>query len=274
MQALRLPNSLADALFFEGSGRGFHSCGDGWNNVGGFSFFWAMNETLPSLLEPARQAESCQLRLFSDVEIEAFERDEVFGHFTGERLFQQRPEVYNAVVQALAEGMGIRQIARAFKVSANTVMSVREREKVVIDTDKERTVANLRALARASSERLLDELESIPIDKLAITMGIAVEKLQLLEGNATARVEHVKPSAGIEAFNRIIDILPAETGLGAGTPVQKGDLTATSGLALESSSVPSEQSGAGCTNDEESVDLSKLSEVNSNADTKHAANSS
>lgn len=155
-----------------------------------------------------------------------FEVQESLGEFTGERLFKRKPDLYRIILSALAEGMGIRQISRAFHVSTNTIMAVRDRESSVIDTEKTKISMNLRKFARLATERLIEEVDFIDIDKLGVPLGIVIDKMQLLDGQATSRIEHV-PAPAIDDFNRIIDALPVvegeivpSIGLGEGKEIQ------------------------------------------------------
>lgn len=108
------------------------------------------------------------------------------GSFTGERLAAQEPERYRAIVDALANGLGIRQIARAFKVSPNTVAAVRAREGKTIDTLKT-SIANRALLgAEMAVERLIDEMGDIKREALPVVAGILIDKAQLLTGQATS----------------------------------------------------------------------------------------
>lgn len=132
---------------------------------------------------------------------------EAKGEFTGERLFLRHPSKYRAIVNAYAQGMGKLQIARAFQVSHNTVSAVIEREGLPIDTEKRKVAGKMMNVARLGVERLEEEIERMPLQNLPIAVGIMVDKMQLLHGEATQRVEHVQQSA-IEDWNSWVDCLP------------------------------------------------------------------
>ncbi len=129
------------------------------------------------------------------------------GHFSGEQLFRADREKYDTIVAALGEGMGIRQIARALKVSTNTVRAIRDRECELVDDGKRRTAQALRRFARMGAERLVEEIDEIPVDKLPLAVAIAVDKAQLLDGEATARIETVK-SYDPGAWQELVQSLP------------------------------------------------------------------
>jgi hypothetical protein len=106
------------------------------------------------------------------------------------------------------------------------VRAVRRREGTTIDQFRAKTVDALAEFVGDAAERFRDESDKMPLDKLAVPLGIAVEKLELLRGNATSRVELVAvPPA--DAFARYIEGLPA-MGLGAEEPVQ---IAVESGIA-------------------------------------------
>lgn len=206
-----------------------------------------------SLISRAQSEEAKQMKLFTTAQMpsEHFEKMEAHGHFTGERLFRFKPEIYRMITCAIAEGLSVRQISRAFGVSTNTVMAVRDREPEAIDTEKRKVTSELRKFARMAIERLNEEIDHIDIDKLPIALGIVVEKWQLLEGQATSRVEHVK-TPGIEDYNRIIDALPVEPesiGFNSGKPEQK----ASPELLTSQEIIATELQGDQVTDDCESV---------------------
>jgi hypothetical protein len=145
-------------------------------------------------------------------------RDPVFGDlerrgdFTGDRLFQQRPDTYKAVVVLLGQGIGVIKIGKLLSVSPNTVMAVRDRERLPIEIVRDHLARVAMDGATLASEAMRDGLSAVAgrADKLevkdlrdlAVLYGILVEKAQLLSGQPTARVqvEELKP-AEHDAFN-------------------------------------------------------------------------
>jgi hypothetical protein len=131
------------------------------------------------------------------------------GCYTGELLWQTDPAKYKAVAGALGEGMGVRQIARAYHVHTMTVRAIREREFPVIANEKATTAKLLRKFARIGAERLLEEVDDIHIDKLPLALAIATDKAQLLDGEATVRMETVKsfdPAQWEELISRLPEV--------------------------------------------------------------------
>jgi len=111
--------------------------------------------------------------------------------FSGERVARNQ-ERYAAIVQALGEGLGVRQIARAFACSQHTIEGIRERSASAVATQKEQTGAKLRRLVRMTLERLEECLEKdlISPGQLPVTAGILIDKSLAWEGQATATVTH------------------------------------------------------------------------------------
>lgn len=179
-----------------------------------------------SLLIQSEKIASMQPALFStaDLSDDCFSDDVVDARFTftGAKLFKTDPDKYRMIVNALAEGMAIRQIARAFKVSPGTVNAVKENEVIPIGAQKEKLANKLHTLAKMSVERLIDENDKIPLNSLAVVVGIAVEKMQLLQGEATQRIESTK-GPSMEDFNKYLESLKnvTETGFSAEKEISK-----------------------------------------------------
>ena len=148
--------------------------------------------------------------LFSAAEISELEESRALherrsGCYTAERLHSNNPAKYAAIARALGEGMGIRQIARAYQVHHRSVAAVQERERIFVDTQKERTVSNLRTFAGLAVERMIDELDSMKLESLPLATAIALDKAELLSGGVTARIGHVTE----DRMNDLADVLAA-----------------------------------------------------------------
>jgi hypothetical protein len=170
-----------------------------------------------SLLDEVAADEAAAPSLFLvSTEEEGNQEMERRGEFTAERLMESRPTIYKALVDGLGQGLGVRQLCRAYRVSHHTVAAVMARESAAVATLKERTVSVLRTFGRLAADRLLDEVDQIPIQSLPIALGIAVEKAELLSGGATSRIEHAESGPTHEDYLRIIqgkvieaEVLPA-----------------------------------------------------------------
>ena len=172
--------------------------------------------------------------LFSEDEI-GFEKLEATGEFTGERLLARRPEVYRAVVRMAAEGQSISATARALSVSRNTVAAVREREGISIEQEKKELLRDVRRAARLSVERAIELVPSINSAKdAAIVAAVMVDKMQLLSGEATSRVEKVEVNqdklAEMLAALPVLEAEVVDTGLQPSVPSQMQAAASASGL--------------------------------------------
>jgi hypothetical protein len=185
----------------------------------------------PSLLDQVAADEAAAPSLFLVTsEEEGNQEMERRGEFTAERLMESRPTIYKALVDGLGQGLGVRQLCRAYRVSHHTVAAVMARESAAVATLKERTVSVLRTFGRLAADRLLDEVDQIPIQSLPIALGIAVEKAELLSGGATSRIEHAESGPTHEDYLRIIqgkvieaEVLPATGFEGEEAPQKSAD---------------------------------------------------
>lgn len=188
-----------------------------------------MMEQAAKVATPLQEAEAASAAapfLFSEQEI-GFEKLEAAGEFTGERLLARRPEAYRAVVSMAAEGLSISATARALSVSRNTVTAVREREGISIEQEKKELLRDVRRAARLSVERAIELVPSINSAKdAAIVAAVMVDKMQLLSGEATARIEKVEVSQDkLSEMLASLPVLEAEvvpTGLHGSASGQKG----------------------------------------------------
>jgi hypothetical protein len=183
----------------------------------------------------AAQAAAPVLSFFPEIE-EAEKRLADAGEFTGERLHRDRPGVYAAVVRMAAEGQSISATARALGVSRNTVCAVRDREGISIEQDKKELLKDLRRASRLGVEKVIELLPETKAAKdAAIVAAVMVDKMQLLSGEATARVERVEVRPDqVKAFVDSLPVIEAElvegelaTGVAGETSGQKA-----AGLAL------------------------------------------
>ena len=196
-----------------------------------------MEQAATKAATPMQEAEAASATapfLFSEDEI-GFEKLEALGEFTGERLLARRPEVYRAVVRMAAEGQSISATARALSVSRNTVAAVREREGFSIEQDKKELLRDFRRAARLSVERAIELVPHIQTAKdAAIVAAVMVDKMQLLSGEATTRVERVEVNqdklAEMLAALPVLEAEVVDTGLTGSVPGQMLPAASASGL--------------------------------------------
>ena len=119
-------------------------------------------------------------------------------------------ELYEEIRRQLAEGHGIRMISRQMKVPVADVMAVRnlEEKDLPVFTSKDRIRRNLRDFVEAASERLVEELGDMKHRDVVIGMGVALDKLLVLEGRPSSRVEvthrrQLSPEALLEMMHEL-----------------------------------------------------------------------
>jgi hypothetical protein len=115
------------------------------------------------------------------------------GNYTGERLQLLRPEIYRRVVELLAEPrehVSIREICRRCHVTDDTVKAVEKREAIPIAARKEALMVQAARIAKLAYDRVEDQIEAAPLPQAVVTAGVFTDKLQLLSGDATARLEN------------------------------------------------------------------------------------
>jgi hypothetical protein len=132
---------------------------------------------------------------------------------------QPKPKRHNAkfcplairerIVNALAAGDPHRAIARAFRISNNTVAAVAEQEWRQVESRKARIAAQAERAATKAYERInqkLDSPDDIPLNLLVVAAGVSVDKLLALRGDpsliARIDVEHTHTFNVFELFNR------------------------------------------------------------------------
>lgn len=99
-----------------------------------------------------------------------------------------------AIAEAFLQCGLILPVARRFHISPNTVKAVVQvlEESGKLDDLKQRLSSKLGLLAETSIERANEMLmnNQVPANVLPILMGVAIDKKELLDGNATSRVQH------------------------------------------------------------------------------------
>ena len=184
-----------------------------------------------------KAAESAAPFLFSFEELSA-EKLEGVGEFTGERLLARRPDAYQAIIRMSAEGLSISAQARALGVSRNTVCAVRDREGFSIEQDKKDLLRDVRRAARLSVERAIELVPGIQSAKdAAIVAAVMIDKMQLLSGEATSRIEKVEVSQDkLSEMLASLPVLEAEvvqiTGPHGSASEQKGLAGSNAGIVL------------------------------------------
>jgi hypothetical protein len=103
------------------------------------------------------------------------------------------PARREAVQEALRAGTPILEIAKEHKMSPNNVMAIKREmpeSTGLRDEFKSVTVRNLKNFVQQASHKLVAELDNLHVSQIPIAMGIAIDKIQSLQDQPTAVVEH------------------------------------------------------------------------------------
>lgn len=111
---------------------------------------------------------------------------------TGENLDD---EVKQQVLAYLKEGNGIVATAKKFELTTHIVTSLRDKAE---ESDpsfnlaawKKQTAATLSHFAAKGSQRLVDEVDRMPLASLPIAIAVAIDKIQALHDQPQTVVEH------------------------------------------------------------------------------------
>lgn len=149
---------------------------------------------------------------------EIISNDQTQNH-TGERLPE---ELRERIKQMLADGASQRKIQQETGVSAHTVVGIRKSMPAMDEKGwKKEVVEKLRNVVSRGASRLSDEIDDIPITAMPVSLGILIDKINVLNDQPTAVVEHRMRITHDEINNILLDAeIISETPLtGAGESV-------------------------------------------------------
>jgi hypothetical protein len=128
--------------------------------------------------------------LFSEDDLPKIDRQKPKWNCTGEYLKKHRPDIYNAAVTMLLEpGLSLRMICRTLHVSHNTLASIQERENLDTATRKKDILKTITRGLRVCAERVEELAPEMGARDAIIATGVLTEKMELLSGAPTLRVQ-------------------------------------------------------------------------------------
>lgn len=145
------------------------------------------------------------------------------GIYTGQRLRTQRPEVFEAVKDALQAGESPTAIERALKVDHRTVEAVARQCSIPIATAKKRMAERMRLTAERMLDQANDTADAQDAKNFVIAAGIADQHWQLLAGEPTSRHEH-SDGISIEDVNGWIHAARGKVGAMGASPETAGQV--------------------------------------------------
>jgi len=125
--------------------------------------------------------------------IPEIDRERPAWHCTGEYLKKHRPKIYEQALMMLCEpGISIRSICRTLHISHNTLASMQECEAPNLDTRKKVILRTVTRGLRLCAERVEELAPTMSARDALVGVGILGEKMELLSGSATQRIESVE----------------------------------------------------------------------------------
>ena len=115
------------------------------------------------------------------------------------------------VMTLLANGVSPPKIQTLTGVESDVVREIRQRNPRLLRNIKETIANNLAEASQILTERLVDTAADMPLKHLAQALSVAVDRMQLLSGGATARTE-VRQITSPEELQRIFESLPNVSG--------------------------------------------------------------
>lgn len=208
------------------------------------------NRNNESLILKAQAEMEAAPFLFCEQDLPKVDRTKPKTNCNGERFWRDEPELYKLMVKLLAEpGVPTQSICRLFNCTDNLVRSVKAREKIPIAHEKQVILSNIAHGAVLATERVIETMGTASVRDALLGTGILIDKLQLLSGEVTARVEHVERIDIFSDFGDFVKTLEAKPvealemgltaqnnftkGSAAGSPVIDVEMESTSSAALE-----------------------------------------
>jgi hypothetical protein len=155
------------------------------------------------------------------------------------------------IMEAHVGGMPATRIAKAFNTSYHTVVALIRNKPEMLEKARQTAANNWRTLAAVGTAELLDRVPDMQSHGLVIMSAVATEKMELLSGGATQRVEHVMAPAadawesfvaGLKASGDVVDVAFQPVDAQARPPEKAAALPPVSTAAtVESASSVSEE---------------------------------
>ncbi len=145
------------------------------------------------------------------------------------KIIEKDEQKVHCILAARSMGYPIRQVCSAFAVSAHTVAEIERRHAVKLATLKDRLARKFGVFVELGIDRAIEEVDSMDIDKLLVSLGIAADKLQVLTGEASVIIGTTSSEgsrfsvdglrARLEA-RPLIDVTPTGSDTGKDTPTR------------------------------------------------------
>ena len=179
--------------------------------------------TRKPVLEPSRAQELGTDKAAEEVPTEKGGREVIrLNHgSTGLNLPAEKQEL---IARMHSAGVPVTRIAGELGVSYHSVAALIRNRPDLLASAREVTAANWKTLAAIGTAELVDRLPQMKDQALSVLSAIATEKAELLQGNATQRIEVVAAPAADE-WGEVVDgvvLEPVPTGITGQTRAAKG----------------------------------------------------
>lgn len=162
---------------------------------------------------PPQQSECLSLEIQAELfqsgaELLTVDEDAKTGRYSGVIIDKNRAKV-RAICAALAEGIGVQRIARAFAVSTHTVLAMRERHPELIAIEKKQLSGQVGRILKLSADRFEAALINGEVSPalLPVAFGIFTDKQAQLEAalSGSVAVDSVQPGVSVEAVKAMLE---------------------------------------------------------------------
>jgi hypothetical protein len=132
------------------------------------------------------------------------------GKYSGEQL-EGRLAVRDAVVKLLAEGVGIRRIARKMReagvqIGEHSIFALRDRRPDLVATEKKLLSQQLGRIGKLMADNMEERLINNTWSPSSVDLGILLDKRAMLDGEASMIIEHrLTIDVSPDAFARRIE---------------------------------------------------------------------
>lgn len=140
-----------------------------------------------------------------DAELLLREFPEAARKHSARYLRERNPRLYQAITLALKYGIPVCEIAKQVEVGENTVRAVQFAEHSSVEDGKEVLKSSMRRFLHGAIGIMNERIDEIPVEKLMMAVGIINQNLLLLEGQATAIVQHQRAEASLEDIAKQIE---------------------------------------------------------------------
>jgi hypothetical protein len=127
------------------------------------------------------------------------------GIYDLSRLEARKPELAKAAVKMLAKGLGVDEIAECLSLDVRTIAALRDKaeESGAMPGHKEMTVRRLKTLLGMMISKYEQGLSNGTIKPGALDLAVIIDKIEVLTGGVTNRVEVVVTNES-DDFTRLI----------------------------------------------------------------------